>query len=135
MPGTPGRVRESLTALEVFPRPLPAEAQDFQLCQLPQRLLRRKMGLRGKLVYVDGCMPREEGEQALSELVRLDGLRVCGRRVGVYRRGGRAWGRVVRGEGARKAPATRVVRTGRTRPRSRGPFLPGGAARCLRRGH
>src|SRR3954468_16200953 len=86
MPGTPGRVRESLTALEVFPRPLPAEAQDFQLCQLPQRLLRRKMGPRGKLVYVDGCMPRKEGEQALSELVRLDGLRVCGRRVGVFRR-------------------------------------------------
>src|SRR3954465_15321284 len=90
MPGTPGRVRESLTALEVFPRPLPAQAQDFQLCQLPQCLLRRKMGPRGKLVYVDGCMPRKEGEQALSEFVRLDGVLGCGRRVRVY---GRMWWR------------------------------------------
>ena len=79
MPDTPGGVRESLTAQEVFPRPLPAQAHQFQLGQLPERLLRRKMGPRGKLVYMHRGPIVQKSEQALAQLVGTDGRLVLGR--------------------------------------------------------
>src|SRR5437588_10557920 len=71
MPGTPGRVRESLTTEEVFPRSLPAQTQDFELCQLPQGLLGRKMRPRGKLVYMHRRTIVQQSEQALACFVGL----------------------------------------------------------------
>src|SRR5207248_1558130 len=70
MPGTPGRF-ESLTTEEVFPRPLPAQTQDLQLCQLPEGLLRRKMRPRGKLVYMHLDTIVQQSEQALAHFVGL----------------------------------------------------------------
>src|SRR5256885_5805414 len=69
MPGTPGRFRESLTTEEVFPRSLPAQTQDFELCQLPEGLLRRKMGSRGKLVYMHLGTIVQQCEQPLARFV------------------------------------------------------------------
>src|SRR4051812_38014331 len=69
MPGTPGRFRESLTTEEVFPRSLPAQTQDLQLCQFPEGLLRRKMRSRGKLVYMHLGTIVQQSEQTLARFV------------------------------------------------------------------
>src|SRR5256885_15712274 len=71
MPGTPGQFRESLTAKEVFPRSLPAQTHQFQLRELPERLLRRKMRLRGKLVYMHLGTIVQQSEQSLARFVRF----------------------------------------------------------------
>src|SRR6267154_2057983 len=76
MPSTPGGVRESLTADEVFPRSLPAETQEFQLGQLPQGLLRRKMGPRGKVVYMFRGTIVQQSEEALARFVGLHSPRL-----------------------------------------------------------
>ena len=80
MPSTPGGFRESLTADEVFPRSLPAETQELQLCQLPQGLLRRKMGARGEVVYMFRGTIVQKSEEALACFVGLHTRRLRRRR-------------------------------------------------------